>query len=361
MKVTALTTQLVNLPLDKPIRTAIHDMRSVGCVCLTIHTDQGIVGEAYAFSLNALRLNVFDEMIKGLEHLVVGKDPHYSEGIWQSIWQEINPSGLKGVTVSALSTIDTALWDIVGKAAQQPLYKLFGACRDSVATYASGGLWLSASVDELVAEADELVEQGFVAMKLRLGKATIAEDIERVKQVRQTIGPDIGLLCDANQAFTPKQAIRLGEELQTHGVNWFEEPVASYDLKGHAQVRDALSLDVASGEGEYTRFGIQAMIDAGAVDILMPDLQRIGGLTEMLRVAHLAGAHNLPISTHIFTEQSLSIAGSCNNCISVEHMPWHARLFNESMVLEAGRLNMPKGHGLGFTFNADVLAHYSIK
>ena len=221
-------------------------------------------------------------------------------------------------------------------------------------------MWLSASVDELVAEADELVEQGFVAMKLRLGKATIAEDIERVKQVRKTIGPDIELLCDANQAFTPKHAIRLGQELQTHGVNWFEEPVAAYDLKGHARVRDALSLDVASGEGEYTRFGIQAMIADGAVDILMPDLQRIGGLTEMQRVAHLADAHNLPISTHMFTEQSLSIAGSCNNCISVEHMPWYARLFNESMVLEGGKVNMPKGHGLGFTFNTDLLGHYSI-
>jgi L-alanine-DL-glutamate epimerase-like enolase superfamily enzyme len=360
MKITALTSQLVNLPLNKPIRTAIHDMKSVGCVCLTIHTDEGLVGEAYAFSLNSLRLNVFDEMIKGLAHLVVGKDPHYSEGIWQSIWQEINPSGLKGVTVSALSTIDTALWDIVGKAAQQPLYKVFGACRDSVATYASGGLWLSASLDELVKEADELVAQGFVALKLRLGKSSLAQDVERVKRVREAIGPNIELLCDANQAFTPKQAIRLGEQLQNYGVNWFEEPVASHDLKGHAQVRNALSLDVASGEGEYTRFGIQAMIDAGAVDILMPDLQRIGGLTEMLRVAHLAGAHNLSISTHIFTEQSLSIAGSCSNCISVEHMPWFGRLFNESMVLEDGKLNMPLGHGLGFTFNKDLLKHYAI-
>ena len=360
MKITALTTQLVNLPLDKPIRTAIHDMRSVGCVCLTIHTNEGLVGEAYAFALNAQRLSVFDEMIKGLAHLVVGKDPHYSEGIWQSIWQEINPSGLKGVTISALSTIDTALWDIVGKAAQQPLYKVFGACRDSVATYASGGLWLSASVDELVTEADALVEQGFVAMKLRLGKATLEEDIERVKQVRQAIGPNIDLLCDANQAFTPKQAIRMGEQLQAHGVNWFEEPVAAHDLKGHAQVRRALSIEVASGEGEYTRFGIQAMIDAGAADILMPDLQRIGGLTEMLRVAHLASAHNLPISTHIFTEQSLSIAGSCSNCISVEHMPWYGRLFNEFMVLEDGKLQIPQGHGLGFTFNTDLLKYYAL-
>ena len=101
-------------------------------------------------------------------------------------------------------------------------------------------------------------------------------------------------------------------------------------------------------------------IEAGAADILMPDLQRIGGLTEMLRVAHLAGAHNLPISTHIFTEQSLSIAGSCHNCISVEHMPWYSRLYKEPMVLEGGKLNMPTGHGLGFTFNGELLNHYAI-
>lgn len=360
MKITAVKTKLVNLPFSKPITTAIHDMRSVGCVCLYIETDQGLAGHGYAFTLNAVRLKAFDEMIRGFAHHLIGKDPHYNGAIWQAIWQEINPTGHKGLTISALSTIDTALWDLVGKAAQQPLHKLFGACRDEIKTYASGGLWLSQSIDDLALEAQEFIEQGFLAMKVRVGHDNINTDIERVKQLRAAIGSNIELLADANQSFTPKQAIRLGQALAEFDISWLEEPVAAYDLKGHARVRDAIPMELASGETEYTRFGMQAMIEADACDVLMPDLQRIGGLTEMRRVGHLAAAHNLPISTHIFTEQSLCIAGSLSNCISVEHIPWFAPLFNETMTIHDGVIDIPQTPGTGFSFNEANLKRFAL-
>lgn len=360
MKITAINTHLVEIPFARPIQTAIHDMRSVGCVCLDIETDAGLVGEAYAFTLNAVRLKSFDEMMNGFKHQLIGKDPHYVTAIWQSIWQEINPTGHKGVTISALSTIDTALWDLVGKAAQQPLHKLFGACRDKVWTYASGGLWLSQSIDELVDEANDFVQQGFRAMKVRVGNDDISLDIERVRQLRQALGSKIEILADANQAYDAKKAIRLGKALQALDVVWLEEPVAAYDLKGHAKVTKALDMDIASGETEYTSFGMQSMLEAGACDILMPDLQRIGGLTEMRRVAALANVHNMRISTHIFTEQSLCIAGSTPNCMSVEHMPWYAPLFRESMIIEDGYIAMPQGHGTGFTFCPQARKRYAL-
>jgi len=361
MKITAVNTHLVELPFEKPINTAIHQMRSVGCVLLSIETDEGLVGESYAFTLNAVRLKAFHEMINGFHHLLLGRDPTMVNAIGQDIWREINPTGYQGLTISALSTIDTALWDLVGKHAQLPLHRVFGACRERVKTYASGGLWLSQSIDSLQREATDFIQQGFRAMKIRVGSASMDTDVERVRKVRQAVGPEIELLVDANQAFTPKHAIRLGRRLQEFDISWFEEPVNVNNIQGHAEVKRALDLPIATGETVYTRYGMRPLIEQQAADILMPDLQRIGGLTEMHRVCALAASYDLPVSTHIFTEQSLCVAGSAINCISVEHMPWFAKLFNESMVVSEGFIDIPERHGLGFTFNQETMARYALR
>ncbi len=360
MKITGVTTRLVNLPLDKPIATAIHQISSVGCVCLTLESDQGVVGESYLFTINAARLKAFDEMVRGFDHVLIGRDPHFVSAIWQEIWQEINPSGQKGVTVAALSAMDTACWDLVGKIADQPLHRLFGACRDEIKTYASGGLWLSNSIEELALDAQNFVQQGFRSIKMRVGSPKLSDDIERARIVREAIGDDIELLADANQNLGVKHAIKLARELDQLNIAWLEEPVAAHDLDGHAQVTAAAPMPVASGETEYTRFGMQAMLQAKACDVLMPDLQRIGGLSEMLKVAALASAYHVPISTHIFTEHSLCIAGAAPNCISVEHMPWFSALFNETLELQNGLLQIPQRPGTGFTFNQNTLDQFAL-
>lgn len=360
MKITNLRTVQVEVPLEKPLITAIHETRSVGCVLVYLETDSGLIGENYIFTLNTARLSIFDTMIKSLAHHVVGQDPHYVERMWDGMWREINPIGHEGITISAMSALDTACWDLIGKAAGQPVYKLFGAYRDSVKAYASSGLWLSQTVDELVEEARGFLAQGFRSMKIRLGKSHMEEDVARVAAVREAIGPDMELLADGNQAFSPHQAIRLGRMLEPYNLGWFEEPVASYDHQGHAAVAAALDVPIASGETEYTCHGMRAMIEAKAADILMPDLQRIGGLTEFRRAASLAAAHNMPISTHIFTEQSLSIAGSAPNCISVEHVSWFSPLYREKMEIVDGKIAIPQRPGLGFSFDADAVDRYRI-
>lgn len=357
MIISNIKTQIVELPFEKPIKTAIHNMRSVGCVVLTIETNEGLVGESYLFALNAVRIKVFDEMIMGLSSHLIGKDPQFVEAIWQDIWRAINPTGHKGITISALSTIDTALWDIVGKAANLPLHRLFGACRSKAKTYASGGLWLAQSIDELVVEANDFLQQGHRAMKIRLGSQNWRDDVERVKQLRNALGSEVEIMADLNQALKPKQAIKLGRHLEEFDLLWLEEPVPAYDLVGHSEVRQALDIPIASGETEYTRYGMRAMIEAKSMDILMPDLQRIGGLTEMRKAAHLAETYNLPISTHIFTEQSLCVAGSVENCISVEHMPWYAELFNETIEVVDGYIDIPERPGIGFTFDQSAIKH----
>ena len=360
MRIVGLDTSLIEVPLPRPVGTAIHAMRSVGCVLVELRTDDGLVGQSYVFTLNAARLHAFDQMIRGFASFVVGRDPHETEGVWHDIWAEINPTGHQGVTVSAMSAIDVACWDVVGKAAQRPLHQLFGACRTEVDTYASSGLWLSHTLDELAEEAAAFVAQGFTSVKLRIGSPRIADDVERVRVVRDVVGPDIGLLVDANQAFTPKHAIRLGRRLEEFDLVWIEEPVSTLDLAGHSQVRQALATPIASGETTYTRYGISAMAAAGAADVLMPDLQRIGGYSEFRKAAAVASAHHLAVSTHFFTELSLVLAGSIHSCVSVEHVDWFSPLFVESVELVGGKLQIPNRPGTGFTFAPDLVERFGL-
>ena len=356
MKITGFRTTLVNVPLAKPIATAIHQMHSVGCVLLELETDQGLIGESYVFTLNGVRLRSLGEMLDSFSGLVTGCDPHDLTAIGHAVWNQLNPIGHTGFGIAALCAIDTACWDLVGKGARQPLHKLFGACRDRVWTYASGGLWLSQSIDELVAEARGFLDTGFRAMKIRLGSARIADDIERVAAVRDAVGSDTELMSDVNQGLSVKHAIRLGGELERYDIRWFEEPTAYNDLAGNAEVRASLNIDVAGGETEYTRFGMRNILDARAVDVLMPDLQRMGGLSEMRRVAAIASSFHVPVSPHLFTEHSLCIAASEPGCISLEHMPWFAPLFNEPLEIEEGYLLVPNRPGVGFTFNHQAIA-----
>lgn len=360
MKITSLRTARVEIPIEPPLKTSIHEIRSVGCVLVFLDTDDGLTGEGYSFTLSGERLDVIEALVRSLEKLVVGRDPHDVEAIWRAMWNDIHFVGRAGLTIFAMTGIDTACWDLVGKAADKPLYKLFGGCRDSIKAYASGGLWLSLSIDELVAEAEGFIAQGFRAMKARLGKPSIDEDIERIAAVRAAIGDDIDLMADANQGLSVEHAIRLGRKLEDFNLVWFEEPVPTHDHAGHAQIAAALDTPIASGETEYTHQGIKRMIDAKAADILMPDLQRMGGLTEFRKVAALADAHDIPISPHIFSEQSLAIAGSAPNCIYLEHMPWFEPLYNEAMPVEDGMIALPDRPGIGFTFNLDAIERFKI-
>ena len=177
MKITKIATRIINLPFESTITTAVHEMSSVGCVLLTIETDEGIEGQSYLFSLNAANIHSFDEKLKGFEMHLIGKDPHLVEVIEQEIWQTISSVKNKHIAIAALSTIDTAIWDIVGKTANLPLHRLFGACREKIKTYASGGLWLSQSIDSLLKDAQNFLDQGFRSMKIRVGSNDWKKDV----------------------------------------------------------------------------------------------------------------------------------------------------------------------------------------
>ncbi len=360
MRIIDLRTMRLELPLSRPIKTAIHDYRSVGVLLIVVDGGDGLAGESYLFAFDLQRLKVFEEMVLSFRSTLIGADPELSEALWRKLWRDINFFGHKGVAVFALSGIDMAVWDLRGKILERPIHRLLGGCRSAVSTYASGGLWLNASIDELIAEARSFVAEGFRAVKMRLGHPRMEEDIERVRAVRAAIGPDIALMADANQGFTVDHAIRLGRHLEEFNLAWFEEPVPAYDLEGSARVAAALDTPIASGETEYSRYGFREMLRLKAADVLMPDLARVGGVSDFVKVGHMADAQDVPVSSHIFTEQSLTLMAALGNATYLEHMPWFGALFREKLEMREGAITVPERPGFGFTFDLDTIERHRL-
>ena len=361
MKITDIRTHWVDIPLPEPIGTAIHRVEAISGIAVFIDTDAGVTGEGLMWCMGTRRLPLLDAMVMSLAPVVVGRDPSEISGIWSDMWADINFFGHKGVTLFGIAAIDMALWDIAGKSRGEPVHRLLGTARDRIRAYHSGGLWVSLSTDELVAQAKSFVADGFRAMKMRFGKPTVAEDIERLAAVREAIGPDIDLMADANQGFSVSRAIRQGRAIEPYNLVWFEEPVQAYDLEGSARVAAEIDTPIASGETEYARYGFRDMLERKSADVLMPDLERVGGFSEYIRVANMAAAFDVPVSPHLYTEQAAQLCAAVPNCEYSEYMPWFSVLYREDLEFVDGDLMVPDRPGLGFTFDPEALEKYNVE
>jgi len=357
VKITDIRTVLIDLPGNTWIVRP--DIQSFGCVLVFLDTDEGITGESFLWMFGTKRLDVLSRMVLSLKTDLLGEDPHYTERIWRKLWSELRFFGDKGISVFGISAIDRACWDAVGKAAGKPLYKLLGAYRDEVPAYASG-LWLHWGVEDLIREACAFAREGYRAMKMRIGKSRMEEDVERVRAVRNAIGSDVKLMVDANQRFTVEHAVRLGRKLEELDIAWFEEPVPAYDFEGSARVAAALDVPVAGGENVYTRYGFRQVLEAKAADILMPDLVCVGGVTELLKVAHMAEAYDVPVTPHIFAEESMHMVGSIPNGTYAERIDWFTPLYHERIEIQNGLIMLPQRPGFGFTFDLEALERYRV-
>jgi L-alanine-DL-glutamate epimerase-like enolase superfamily enzyme len=362
MRITDLRTIIVEVPLSRPtLNSSGVSNDRVRCVLVFIDTDVGVTGESFLFTNGGRRIEVLEAMVTSLKPGIIGKDVRHAEAIWESLFRELYFLGNKGITIFGLAAIDTALWDAKGKALGQSVTNLLGAAHTRVPVYTSQGLWLSSTPDELAKEAAGYVAQGFGGVKMRVGKKHVEEDVERVAAVRKAIGPKVPLMCDASRGFTADHAIRLARRLEAFDLTWFEEPVNPYDYVGSAKVAAAIDTPLASGETESTRYGFRDMLAHGAADIWMADLGRVGGVSEFVKVAHLAAAHDIPISNHLFTEQSISILGAFANTNWLEHITWTSGLFRERLVIENGHAIVPDRPGLGFTFDPDAIERYRVR
>ena len=323
MKIIDVTTTVLFYPFAAPIQDATIPPlgpNAGGRSQLFVHifTDEGFEGLGIGQGSPGVR-DVIEVDLKGM---LLGQDPLDIEKLWNDMFWRVRGYGRKGVAICALSAVDIGLWDLKAKFVGLPLYKLLGPFTDSVPIYGSGG-WTNFSERQLITEMAAYVEQGIYRVKMKVGKdfgRSEREDIQRLAAVRKALGNDVAIYIDANNGYYPKQAIYMAKEFEQFQVGWFEEPVLADDIRGLAEVRHASNIPIATGEHEYTKHGFSELIGGNGVDIVQPDVGRVGGVTEWLKVAHLAHAFNLPVAPHAVQLVHLHVACATPNLKVVEYM-----------------------------------------
>ncbi len=359
MKVTDIVIHRLSIPLPRPVRTARHDHAHADTVAVEMRTDAGLVGAGYCFAFGARRARALAELVEDLAEIYRGKTPA-PQARHAEAWRALNFVGHAGLSLMALTPLDTACWDLAARAAGLPLFRFLGGDRARVPTYASSGLWLDYGTDALLREAEAFRAAGHRAMKMRVGRPDPEEDVERVRLVRDALGGDAALLADVNQGWDEPTALRIGRRLEAYGLYWLEEPLPYDDLAGCARVAAALDLRIATGETDYGSAGMKRHLEARAADVLMPDLQRMGGPTEFLRAAALCHAWQQPVSSHLFTETSAHLLAAAPNALILEHMGWWEPLFSEPLRIEGGCLVLGETPGLGVELSQTALKQFRV-
>jgi L-alanine-DL-glutamate epimerase-like enolase superfamily enzyme len=357
MKIKSIRSHVLRVPLDEPLAGGPPYFRSHNqFVILRVETEDGIEGIGATFFGGALSATL-KHAVDQLGELIIGEDPLRGEAITQKLRSAAASAGPGGILTLAISGIDMALWDIKGKSLGQSLGTMLGGLRDRVPTYASGALVRAYPLDHLVKAAQLLVDRGFKQMKTQLalpGDTAPAKEVERARLIREAAGPDIDLMCDINQRWSVHQAIEIGKRVEDVHFFWLEDVTVHDDYTGLARVADALITPLAGGECLYGITPFRHMIEAHSVDIIMIDLNRVGGISNWMKVAAMAEAFNLPVVSHLFPEIHVHLVSAIPNGLTVEYMPWSFRLFEEVPVPVNGELVVPTKPGLGLQFNRDI-------
>ncbi|HEX9818794.1 MAG TPA: mandelate racemase/muconate lactonizing enzyme family protein [Methylomirabilota bacterium] len=361
MKITHATTRVLRTPADNPLVVGLPaptDTREF--VTLELGTDQGLVGIGLTFFGGALT-PALRAAVDGLARLVVGDDPTQVEAIAAKCRRAAGGSGPGGIFTLALAALDIACWDLKGKVLGQSVGALLGGLRDRVPTYASGALMRPHPIDYLAKAGPRLRDMGFRQMKMQCGsEPTLAASVERVRVVREAIGPDVDLMCDINQLWSVSHAIEIGHRVEPYHLFWLEDPTAHDDYLGLARIADALTTPIAAGEYHYGIVPFRHLLEARSIDIVMIDLLRAGGITQWMKIAGMAEAFNLPVVSHLVPELHVHLIAAIPNGLTVEYMPWSLQLFEETPKLEGGQLVVPAKPGLGLAFDPAALKRFQV-
>jgi L-alanine-DL-glutamate epimerase-like enolase superfamily enzyme len=356
MKITGITTKAYRWPRTKPITNGKHTYTHVDFAITEIETDEGITGIGLGSGGGIERAT-----IERLTPLLIGQDPINVERLWDRMWVP-KLIGRRGLTTRAIATIDIGLWDIRAKAAGMPLYKLLGGFRDRVPTYIAGGYYEEGKgLRELAKEMEDNVAMGARAVKMKVGGVPIAEDVVRVRTAREAVGPGVKLMVDANCAYRHYEAIQFAKRVEEYDIFWFEEPVAPDDYDGHRKLANATSIPIATGENEYTRYGFRDLIRNDCAAILNADAKVLGGVTEFMKVAALAQAHDLDIAPHGSQDIHVHLVAAISNGLILEFYrdtvdPMWGRIYRHTLRLnEDGTVSPPDVPGIGADPNYEVL------
>ncbi len=371
-----VTCHVVAAPVQRPFTSSRGWLyKTRGSCIVEVETTDGIVGWGECYGPSAVA-KAYIETQFGPR--IVGRDAFDVEVIWEDLYNRIKDYGGKGMAASALSGIDIALWDIIGKATGRPIHKLIGgAHRSEVTCYATGLYFIDMDrlVEEAVEEARGYVDEGFTAVKMKIGLGDPKLDIRRVAAVREAVGDTTRLMVDANHCMTVPQAIRIGRELEALDIEWFEEPISPEDIDGYVEVTRALDMAVAGGENEMTRWGFRDIVVRKAMDIIQPDVCAAGGISECRKIATLAAAHGVECVPHAWGSV-IGVAATLHFLAALPDQPPSFRpmppmfefeqcenpfrdlLSKEPIVQVRGKVQVPTGAGLGIEIERSVLERY---
>jgi len=378
MKITNVITHQLLVNVDEPFTSSRGwYYKTKGALVVEIVTDEGIVGWGDCYGPAAVNRSIVESVLKAN---LIGRDPFDVEVIWEELYNKVKDYGLTGMTISAISGVDIALWDIIGKAVNKPIHKLIGgAFRTELQAYATGLYFkdMDRLNEQAVEEARGYADQGFKAIKMKIGLGSLHKDIDRVAAVRDAIGRDVQLMVDANHCYTVPQAIAVGRELQKLDVYWFEEPISPEDLDGYVEVTRKLDMAIAGGENEFTKFSFRRILEKRAMDIVQPDVCAAGGITECKKIAALAQAQAVQCVPHAWGT-AIGLAATMHFLASLPNTPpclvpvppmleyeqtfnpFRDELSSARLTHTGGIVQVPDGPGLGIDVNREVLARYRV-
>ena len=355
MKISAVQTDHFRIPLPAVLSDSTHgEITHFELVTVRVRCDGGEEGLGYTYTVGVGGAAVRALIERDLTPVLLGADPRRIEQIWERLWWRLHYVGRGGIAVFAISAVDIALWDLKGRCAGEPLWKLLGGHTDRVAAYA-GGIDLQFTLEALCEQTRNFLDHGFRAIKMKVGRDRLSEDIARVAAVRDLLGPEVPLMVDANMRWGVDEAVRAARALSGYGLTWLEEPTIPDDVEGHARIAREGGLPIATGENMHTLYEFQQMIARGGISFPEPDISNVGGITVWMKVAHLAEANNLKVTSHGVHDLHVHLLAAVPNASYLEaHGFGLDRFLRHSLLLENGEAIAPDrpGHGVELDWNA---------
>ena len=359
MKLTKAFSESYQVPVHREMHDAVRHFNRLDLAVAHIETDEGLTGLGFTYSITQHGAREISSFIDhSLSDLIHGMDPRNHEEIWYRMWRSVDWVGRGGIAVLAIAAVDIALWDLRSKLARLPLYRMLGGYRNRVPVYNTDGGWLNHTLDQLVDEAKKIVAAGFRGTKIKVGKEDPMEDRERIAAVRQVLGPHRRLMVDANECFTHAEAIKRARLWEDLNLFWFEEPLPAEDISGHGKLKAHTSIPIALGESLYTRQQFKDYIAVDGVSIVQPDACRCGGITEWLKIAHMADCYNMQVSPHFVMELHLPLVAAIPNGLWVEYIPAFDAALHAPLPLEDGCFRPSEKPGLAIPWDFEKLDRY---
>ena len=356
LTVRAIRAVAVEVPMRHVLGTSQAAVRAAPLLLVDLETEEGVTGRAYLFCYVPAAAAAIAAILAEIERSMRGERVAPVD-LWKKLTRRFTLIGVQGVVRMAMAAFDVACWDALAIAAGLPLATLLGGTPRPVRAYNSNGLGLM-DTQALADEAGELVQGGFEGVKLRLGYPTLADDIAAVRAVRARVGDGVQIMVDYNQALSVAEALERGRALDAEGIAWLEEPIRHDDYAGSAKLARELSTPVQIGENFSLAYGMEQALEAGACDLVMPDLERIGGVTGWQRAAALAAARGIEMSTHLFPEVSSHLLAVTPTAHWLEYVDWAAPILAQPLRVVDGMAIPSECPGNGLAWNEEAVARY---